>query len=131
MTTTWPSGIRTITIFAEQLAETREFYERVFNAPVIYSDDVSVVFGLENLQINLLAASEAPGLVEPRLIGSAETGPRTLFTVTVDDVDVAVALLAERGVSLLNGPMNRPWGLRTAAFVDPAGIAWEVAGPPA
>jgi uncharacterized glyoxalase superfamily protein PhnB len=29
---------------------------------------------------------------------------------------------------LLNGPMNRPWGIRTAAFTDPDGHIWEVAG---
>jgi hypothetical protein len=28
--------------------------------------------------------------------------------------------LAQRGVSLLNGPVNRSWGVRTASFTDPA-----------
>jgi uncharacterized glyoxalase superfamily protein PhnB len=28
---------------------------------------------------------------------------------------------------LLNGPIDRPWGRRTAAFADPAGHLWEVA----
>jgi uncharacterized glyoxalase superfamily protein PhnB len=35
--------------------------------------------------------------------------------------------LAERGVKLLNGPMDRPWGIRTASFTDPAGNIWEIA----
>jgi uncharacterized glyoxalase superfamily protein PhnB len=30
-------------------------------------------------------------------------------------------------VKLLNGPMDRPWGIRTAAFADPAGHVWEIA----
>ena len=38
--------------------------------------------------------------------------------------------LERRGVELLNGPMDRPWGLRTANFRDPAGYIWELAGPP-
>ncbi|MET0609013.1 MAG: VOC family protein, partial [Gaiellaceae bacterium] len=25
------------------------------------------------------------------------------------------------------GPIDRPWGLRTAAFADPDGHVWEVA----
>src|SRR5206468_12511116 len=29
--------------------------------------------------------------------------------------------------SLLNGPIDRPWGMRTAAFADPDGHIWEVA----
>jgi len=31
------------------------------------------------------------------------------------------------GVTLLNGPVDRPWGRRTAAFADPSGNVWEVA----
>ena len=31
------------------------------------------------------------------------------------------------GVELLNGPMDRPWGIRTASFKDPAGHIWEIA----
>jgi uncharacterized glyoxalase superfamily protein PhnB len=45
----------------------------------------------------------------------------------VDDVDAACTELKDRGVSLLNGPMDRPWGQRTATFRDPAGNIWEVA----
>src|SRR5947209_8682465 len=37
------------------------------------------------------------------------------------------AELATRGVGLLNGPMNREWGMRTAAFTDPDGHIWEIA----
>ena len=32
-----------------------------------------------------------------------------------------------RGVELLNGPLDREWGVRTAAFADPDGHVWEVA----
>jgi catechol 2,3-dioxygenase-like lactoylglutathione lyase family enzyme len=31
------------------------------------------------------------------------------------------------GVELLNGPMDRPWGNRTASFRDPGGHIWEIA----
>jgi catechol 2,3-dioxygenase-like lactoylglutathione lyase family enzyme len=30
-------------------------------------------------------------------------------------------------VELLNGPIDREWGVRTAAFADPDGHVWEVA----
>ncbi len=49
------------------------------------------------------------------------------FTITVDDVDATCAELTARGVELINGPMNRPWGIRTACFADPAGNIWEIA----
>jgi len=37
------------------------------------------------------------------------------------------AELAARGVTLLNGPIDRPWGVRTASFQDPGGHIWEIA----
>jgi hypothetical protein len=45
----------------------------------------------------------------------------------VADVDVVCADLQRHGVQLLDGPLDRPWGRRTAAFADPPGFAW--AGP--
>ena len=44
-----------------------------------------------------------------------------------DAVEQIVQELERRGVKLLNGPMDRPWGIRTASFRDPAGHLWEVA----
>ena len=35
--------------------------------------------------------------------------------------------LEQRKVTLLTGPVDKEWGMRVAAFVDPAGHSWEVA----
>jgi uncharacterized glyoxalase superfamily protein PhnB len=40
--------------------------------------------------------------------------------------DAACDELAQRGVVLLNGPVDRPWGVRTSSFSDPAGHIWEI-----
>ena len=61
------------------------------------------------------------------MIASPSAGSRFLLTIWVDDVDAACAELANRGVELLNGPVDRPWGMRTASFTDPAGHIWELA----
>jgi len=45
----------------------------------------------------------------------------------VEDVNVMCAELVTRGVELLNGPMDRTWGLRTASVRDPGGHFWEIA----
>jgi catechol 2,3-dioxygenase-like lactoylglutathione lyase family enzyme len=52
-----------------------------------------------------------------------------LLTITVDDCDGAVAAVRAKGVEILNGPIDRPWGVRTAAFQDPDRHAWELAQP--
>ena len=70
---------------------------------------------------------EADKLIEPAKVANYESGARYMFTISVDDVDKMCAELVSRGVKLLNGPMDRPWGIRTASFMDPAGHIWEIA----
>jgi uncharacterized glyoxalase superfamily protein PhnB len=85
------------------------------------------VFKFADTLINLLEVSEAPGLVTPAAVAAPDTGVRFQFTLEVDDVDAMAEELERRGVELLNGPMDRPWGLRTASFGDPGGHIWEIA----
>ncbi len=123
----WPGAISTITLFVDDLAETRQFYLDVFGLPVTYEDEDSTVFSFGNTIINLLRSSAAVELIEPAPVGAADAGSRFQFTIDVADVDATCADLARRGVTLLNGPMDRPWGIRTASFRDPAGHIWEIA----
>ncbi len=123
----WPSGISAITLFVEDLAATKEFYEAVFGLPVHYEDDASAVFNFGNTLVNLLKATEAPELIAPAAVAPREAGSRSQFTITVNDVDATCAELAKRDVEVLNGPIDRPWGVRTATFRDPAGHVWEIA----
>jgi lactoylglutathione lyase len=124
---TWPGRIGAITLFVEDLAAAREFYLAVFGLAVHYEDEDSVVFDLGNTLVNLLKASEAADLIAPATVGAADAGSRLQLTIDVDDVDAVCADLKARGVELLNGPMDRPWGVRTASFRDPAGHIWEIA----
>jgi len=77
--------------------------------------------------INLLKVAEAVPLIAPASVADAGLGVRMQITLMVDDVDATAARLAERGVTFINGPMDRPWGIRTACFADPAGHIWEIA----
>ena len=77
--------------------------------------------------VNLLEGSAARELLDPAPVGDRRGGSRFQLTIWVDDADAVCAELAARGVELLNGPMNREWGMRTAAFADPHGHIWELA----
>lgn len=123
----WAKNIFAITLFVEDLPAAKQFYLRVFGLPVDYEDDNSAVFKFGNTLINLLKATEAQELVEPAQVAGRDAGSRFVFTIRVDDVDAMCATLTARGVELLNGPMDRPWGIRTASFVDPGGYIWEIA----
>ena len=123
----WPKGLYAITLFVEDLQAAKQFYREVFGLPVVFEDDNSCVFKIGNTLINLLKISEAGILIEPAQVARRSSGSRFVFTIQVDDVDAMCAELTARGVVLLNGPMDRPWGVRTASFVDPGGYIWEIA----
>jgi catechol 2,3-dioxygenase-like lactoylglutathione lyase family enzyme len=125
--TTWTGGIAAITLFAEDLEAAKRFYQDVFRLPVFYADENSAVFKFGDTLVNLLQAGEAPSLVAPAKVAPPEAGVRFQFTLGVENVDAMCVELRNRGVELLNGPMDRPWGIRTASFRDPAGHIWEIA----
>ena len=126
-TRAWPKVIFAITLFTEDLEQAKAFYQNVFGLPIDYEDANSAVFKFGDTLVNLLKITEAPGLIEPAKVADRESGARYMFTIRVDDVDTMCAELMSRGVQLLNGPMDRPWGIRTASFMDPAGHIWEIA----
>ncbi len=120
-------SVGAITLFVEDPQRSKAFYGDVFDLPVIYEDENSAVFRFENMIVNLLATTEARGLIDPAAVAGPETGSRFQFSIWVDDADAVCSDLAVRGVTLLNGPMNREWGMRTASFTDPDGHIWEIA----
>jgi catechol 2,3-dioxygenase-like lactoylglutathione lyase family enzyme len=123
----WAKSVGPITLFVEDVAIAKEFYRRVFGLPVVYEDPESAVFKFGGTLVNLLKTTAAPELITPATVAGRDAGSRVVFTLQVDDVDAMCAQLIARGVDLLNGPMDRPWGIRTASFRDPAGHIWEIA----
>ncbi len=123
----WPRGISAITLFVEDLDATRRFYRDIFGLRIAFEDAESTVFEFGNTIVNLLKTTAAPELIAPAVVAPREAGSRLQLTITVDDVDATCAELVRRGATLLNGPMDRPWGVRTACFSDPGGHIWEIA----
>ncbi|MGG4450589.1 VOC family protein [Brevibacillus porteri] len=120
-------NVDVITLFVEDFQKVKAFYQEVFGFQAVYEDEVSSVFNFGNMSVNLLDISESHELMKPGTVATRESGFRFLLTIWVDDVDEVCKELKKRGVALLNGPIDRPWGVRTASFVDPAGHAWEIA----
>lgn len=122
-----PKNIDAITLFVEDLERSKLFYQDVFGLSVFFEDKSSAVFRFENTLINLLKIAAARDLIEPGVVASPAAGSRFQLTIPVEDVDAACAELKARGVELLNGPMDRVWGVCTASFTDPGGHVWEIA----
>lgn len=119
------TNFEVITLFVPSVSAARDFYGKIFEVEEVFGDDNSAVLAFSGTMINLLADSQAAGLMNP--VPVASSGIRMLMTIKVADVKAECDRLASLGVALLNGPIDRPWGRRTASFADPAGYVWELA----
>lgn len=116
-----------ITMFIDDTQRSKAFYEQVFGAKIVHEDGDAVAFEFENMVVNMLCVPAAHALIAPAPVGDAGVPRRFQLTIWVQDTDAVCEQLAACGVELLNGPMDREWGLRTAAFSDPDGHIWEIA----
>jgi lactoylglutathione lyase len=118
--------LRALTLFVDDPQRSKTFYGRIFDAEPIFEDDNSVAVRFDNFVLNLLKRGPAvEGLLGP--VPAVDAGASFLLTVGVEDVDEVCADLDGRGAGILYGPIDRAWGVRTAAFADPDGYLWELA----
>lgn len=120
-------SIGAITLFVADPQRSKEFYVGAFGLAAVYEDNVAATLQMDNLLLNLLKTSEAGELIGPAKVGAVGEGAHFQLTIWVEDADAAAAHLLASGVALLNGPLDRSWGVRTAAFADPDGHVWEIA----
>ncbi len=121
------ANLECITLFVEDLSQAKSFYENIFAVKPVFEDQNCTVIRLDNVMLNLLKISESSELIAPVKVADRASGARLMFTIKVRNVDEVCTQLQKNGVILLNGPINRPWGRRTAVFCDPAGNNWEIA----
>jgi catechol 2,3-dioxygenase-like lactoylglutathione lyase family enzyme len=126
---TFEGGLFALTLVTEDLNASVDFYGTKLGLSLVFSDEVSAVYKCGQTMINLLASSAAEDLVAPANVAKANGGGSVgvVYTLRVSDVDAVVAELESAGIELLNGPIDRPWGVRTASFQDPSGHTWELA----
>ncbi len=119
-------SINVITLFVEDEQRSKEFYERLFDVTGTDEGHRTIIFELDNLFLRLLNRDEA----ESEMLGQVPlaepgSGASVQLAMFVDDADALCAELAERGVPIAYGPVDRPWGVRSAGFRDPDGHLWQ------
>jgi catechol 2,3-dioxygenase-like lactoylglutathione lyase family enzyme len=120
-------SVGAITLFVVDPRASKAFYEKVFDIAPIFEDESSAAFKFDNTIINLLEIPAAHELIDPAPVAGPDSGSRFQLTIWVRDADAVCEQLASHGVALLNGPISREWGVRTASFTDPDGHIWEIA----
>ena len=120
----WATHVGAITLFTEDRDAAKAFYRIFLGSDPVYEDEDSAVFKIGETMINLLGAQAVAELIEPASMTS--NGLRSVYTLPVEDVDGAVKALSKQGIEPHSGPVDRPWGIRTANFADPDGHLWEL-----
>ena len=119
-------SVNVITLFVEDPLRSKEFYDGIFEVAGIDEGHGTVIYPLDNVLIRLLRRAEG----ESEMLGQVPVAdPRSGVTAQlgfgVDDADSFCAELSKRGVPIVYGPVDRPWGRRNAAFADPDGHVWQ------
>ena len=89
-----PANVGAITLFVDDPARSKAFYEQAFGLTAIFEDESSVAFKFENTIVNLLARPAARELIEPATVAAPGAGSSFQLTIWVDDADAACAELA-------------------------------------
>ena len=124
---TWATKLAGVTLVQERLDEAKMFYADVFELQVLHEAESNAVFKIGKTVVHLPDVEAAPNLLGPGAIAAPSAGHRVQPAIQVEDVDALCRQLTQRGVRTLSGPMDRPWGIRTASFRDPGGHIWEIA----
>ena len=80
--------------------------------------------GLSLILLSPAGAADVLGTAVQVIPGAG--GPRGYMATAVTDVDSAYEELKARGVTFVQPPTDKPWGLRMAHFTDPEGNLWEI-----
>jgi lactoylglutathione lyase len=111
-------------IFARDLPAMREFYGTTLGFPL--HRELSPHWVEFRIGSNLLALTErGPGFDDPAPPPGA-LSLQMAFRVAPGEVATCAATLAERGVKIISGPTDRPFGHRTLFFRDPDGNVLEI-----
>ncbi|HUA28227.1 MAG TPA: VOC family protein [Streptosporangiaceae bacterium] len=107
------------------LERSKTFYREVFGLPPLDEEEDLAILGFKNMYVALRRdpAHQPPGR---EVLALAQKGVGQ-FSIWVEDVDAVCAELGDHGVTLISGPADRDWGMRTVTFADPDGYIWQIA----
>lgn len=111
-------------IFARQMPAMREFYGSTLGFPL--HRELGPHWIEFRVGSNLLALTERGGLFDDPAPPVGVLSLQLAFRVAPAEVASCAAALRERGVSIISGPTDRPFGHRTLFFRDPDGNVLEI-----
>ena len=111
-------------IYARDMAAMRHFYGNVLGFAI--DRDLGAGWVDYRVGVNRLALSERHMTPDDPPVPHGAAALQLAFKVERADVDACARALMSKGVALLQGPTDQPWGHRTLFFRDPDGNVVEI-----
>jgi len=111
-------------IFARQMSAMREFYGNTLGFPL--HRELGPRWVEFRIGSNLLALTERGLVFDDSAPPIGVLSVQLAFRVTPSEVASCASTLAERGVNIIAGPTDQPFGHRTLFFRDPDGNVLEI-----
>lgn len=122
----WEKQIGAINLIVGDLDRSKTFYREVFGLSPQHEEEDLAMFRFKDTYVFLQHDSAHQDAPTGEVLGPAQKGVGQ-FAIIVEDVDAVRAELDEQGVTVISGPADRHWGMRTITFADPGGYIWEIA----
>jgi len=113
-----------VILYVRDLERSIGFYREVIGLQFKLQGDGYAEFATEGARFGLYDRARLPELIG-REATAGDPGGEVVFLV--EDVDAEAARLRAAGVTILSGPVDRPWGHRTVHLLDPDGFVVELA----
>jgi catechol 2,3-dioxygenase-like lactoylglutathione lyase family enzyme len=111
-------------IFARQMTAMREFYGAILGFPL--HKELGPQWVEFRIGSNTLALTKRGMMFDDLAPPVGTLSLQLAFRVAPAEMESCAAVLAERGVKIISGPTDQPWGHRTLFFRDPDGNVLEI-----
>jgi catechol 2,3-dioxygenase-like lactoylglutathione lyase family enzyme len=111
-------------VFARNMPAMREFYGTTLGLPL--HRELGPQWLEFRIGSNLLALTERGLVFDDPAPPPGALSLQMAFRVAPGEVASCASTLAERGVKIVSGPTDQPWGHRTLFFRDPDGNVLEI-----
>ena len=122
----WEKQIAAINLIVGDLERAKAFYRDAFGLTLQHEDEETAMFRFKDTYVFLQRGPVDEDGPSGEVLRLAQNGVGQ-FAIIVEDVDAVRAELDQHGVTVISGPIDRSWGMRTMTFSDPGGNTWEIA----
>lgn len=115
--------IEAVCLLVEDLAVSRNFYEKVLKLEVSIIDTGFVEYKLGESPLAIFQKNEATAMFPKKFMGS--TGG-VVIALKVDDTPTVCKQIESQGIEIFEGPKQTSWGQEVAYLYDPDGHLIEI-----